>query len=74
VSALQVVRFLQHLYGFVVRDFNYEGMQAYRNLARSAIILAVLVARSGRVVLGDASDGSVYHVSDPVHWQMANAL
>jgi hypothetical protein len=71
VSALQAVRFFQRLYGFVVRDFNYEGMQAYRNLAWSAVVLAVLVAWSGRVVLGDASDGSVYHVSEPVHWQNA---
>jgi hypothetical protein len=71
VSALQAVRFFQRLYGFVVQDFNYEGMQAYRNLAWSAVVLAVLVAWSGRVVLGDASDGSVYHVSEPVHWQNA---
>uniref|UniRef100_A0ACD5ZBA1 Uncharacterized protein n=1 Tax=Avena sativa TaxID=4498 RepID=A0ACD5ZBA1_AVESA len=44
--ALQAVRFLQGVYGFVVRDFNYEGMIAYRSLARSAVVLAVSFARS----------------------------
>ncbi|KAM0847424.1 hypothetical protein ACQ4PT_055022 [Festuca glaucescens] len=49
-SALQAIRFLQRLYGFVIRDFNYEGMQAHRDLARSAVVLAVSVLRSGGVV------------------------
>jgi hypothetical protein len=49
-SALQAIRFLQRLYGFVIRDFNYEGMQAHRDLARSAVVLAVSVLRSGSVV------------------------
>jgi hypothetical protein len=49
-SALQAIRFLQHLYGFVIRDFNYESMQAYRDLARSAVVLAVSVVRAGSVV------------------------
>jgi hypothetical protein len=46
-SALQAIRFLQSLYGFVVQDFNYQGMQAYRDLARSAVLLAVSVGRLG---------------------------
>uniref|UniRef100_A0ACD5VDZ8 Uncharacterized protein n=4 Tax=Avena sativa TaxID=4498 RepID=A0ACD5VDZ8_AVESA len=44
--ALQAVRFLKRLYGFVISDFNYEGMVAYRELARYAIVLAVSIARS----------------------------
>jgi hypothetical protein len=47
--ALQAIRFLQSLYGFVIRDFNYEGMQAHRDLARCAVVLAVMVLRSGGV-------------------------
>ncbi|CAM0946936.1 unnamed protein product [Alopecurus aequalis] len=46
-STLQAVLFLQALYGFVVHDFNYEGMLAYREAARSAVVLA---SSLGRVV------------------------
>lgn len=44
---MQAVRFLQGLYGFVIHDFNYEAMQAYRDLARSAVVLAASLGRSG---------------------------
>ena len=50
------------MYGFVVHDFNYDGMQAYRNLARSAIVLAASVVRSGGMVSCVAVD----HVTDPL--------
>ena len=58
-SALQAVHFLQSLYGFVVRDYNYEEMLAYRNLARSAIVLAVSVVRAGTVASTASSGRSV---------------
>ena len=29
-AALQAVRFLQSIYGFVVMDYSYEGMVVYR--------------------------------------------
>jgi hypothetical protein len=58
-SALQVIRFLQHPYGFVIHDFSYEGMQAYRDLARSTAIHAVPVVRTGGVVSPVAAIGCV---------------
>ena len=61
-SALQAVCFLQSMYGFAVHDFNYDGMQSYRNLARSAIVLAASIVRLGEVVSCVAVD----HVTDPL--------
>ena len=65
-SALQAVCFLQSLYGFVVHDFNYNGMQAYRNLARSAVVLAVSVVRPS----GPVSRVGLDSVSEPACRQM----
>jgi hypothetical protein len=36
-AALQVVLFLQRIYGFTVFDYSYGGMVLYRSLASSAI-------------------------------------
>jgi hypothetical protein len=58
-AALQAVRFLQGVYGFMVRDFNYEGMVAYRALAQSAIVLAVSLARSAGPASRLSDSGSV---------------
>lgn len=35
-ASLQAVVFLRSIYGFVVVDYNYYGMLAYRSLARAA--------------------------------------
>jgi hypothetical protein len=44
-AALQAIRFLQSLYGFVVHDYNYDCMMAYRRSARSSIVIAVSAVR-----------------------------
>ena len=67
--ALQAVRFLQRLYGFVVSDFNYEGMVAYRELARSAIVLAVSLARSANPASYGRASGSLGFPSEVSQWQ-----
>lgn len=33
----QVLRCLQHRYGFIVHDYNFQSMLAYRRLAQSAV-------------------------------------
>ena len=40
------MRFLQGLYGFVVVDYNYESMLAYKDVAQSAMVVASALARS----------------------------
>jgi len=35
-ASIHVVVFLRSIYGFVVLDYNYYGMLAYRSLARAA--------------------------------------
>jgi len=67
-SALQAVCFLQGLYGFVIRDFNYEAMQAYRDLARSAIVLAVSICRSS--CPRSSSAGSVDPAGSPEYCEV----
>jgi hypothetical protein len=69
-AALQAVHFLQSLYGFVIHDFNYQGMQAYRDLARSAVVLAVSVSRLGAPLSCDGLDGCVGPVSESACWQI----
>uniref|UniRef100_A0ACD5V873 Uncharacterized protein n=1 Tax=Avena sativa TaxID=4498 RepID=A0ACD5V873_AVESA len=66
--ALQAVWFLQHLYGFVVSDFNYEGMVAYRELARSAIVLAVSLARSANPASNGRASGSLGFANEMSQW------
>lgn len=55
-AALQAICFLQGLYGFVVLDYNYKSMMTYRELARSAVVLAASLVRSSVPVVG--GDGS----------------
>ncbi|XBH56330.1 hypothetical protein VPH35_078189 [Triticum aestivum] len=45
-AAYQAVRFLQSVYGFVIADYNYESMLAYKGAAQSAVVLAGALARS----------------------------
>jgi hypothetical protein len=47
-AALQAIRFLQKLYGFVIADYNYEAMLGYRSLARSGALLAVAATRTSQ--------------------------
>ena len=44
-AALQAIRFLQGLYGFVVRDYNYECVVLYRNCGNAAIAVAASAVR-----------------------------
>ena len=44
-AALQAISFLQHLYGFVDRDYNYDCMIAYRISLHSSITVAVSAIR-----------------------------
>ena len=44
-AAYQAVRFLQGVYGFVIADYNYESMLAYKGVAQSAVVLAGALAR-----------------------------
>lgn len=43
-AAIQAIRFLQGVYGFVVRGYNYDCMLAYRSSVRSAIVVAACAA------------------------------
>ena len=43
--ALEAIRFLQGVYGFVVRDFNYDPMVAYRDSVGYAITVAASAVR-----------------------------
>lgn len=63
------IRFLQEFYGFVICDFNYQSMLAYRELARLHVILAASVVRTvGPNRLGSA--GSTVDVDTDSQWQM----
>ena len=44
-AALAAISFLQGVYGFVVRDFNYDAMIAYRGSVRSAVSVAASAVR-----------------------------
>ena len=44
-AALEAIGFLQGLYGFVVRDFNYNAMLAYRDSVSSAVTVAATAVR-----------------------------
>lgn len=41
-AAREAVRFLQSIYGFVVHDYNFRYMVSYREIAASAIDLAIV--------------------------------
>ncbi|XBJ24189.1 hypothetical protein VPH35_002126 [Triticum aestivum] len=56
-AAFQAIIYLQRLYGFVIVDYNYTPMTTYRDLARSAVILATSSVRSTIPVA--SGDGSV---------------
>jgi hypothetical protein len=43
-AALQAVSFLQTMYGFVVVDYNFQGVVLYRRIARAAVATAVSAA------------------------------
>lgn len=44
-AALQAIKFLQGLYGFIVRDYNYECVVVYRNSANAAVAVAASAVR-----------------------------
>jgi hypothetical protein len=47
---VQAIRFLQGLYDFLVRDYNYYFMVAYRDSIRSAIVVAACASHhAGRL-------------------------
>ena len=70
-AALQAICFLQELYGFVVQDYNYHCMLAYRELARSAFVLAASIVRTAgpnRVTLPNSIPNSVSDVDAATQW------
>lgn len=44
-AALQAIKFLQGLYGFVIRDYNYECVVVYRNFGNAAVAVAASAVR-----------------------------
>ena len=54
-AAMQAIRFLQGIYGFVVRDYNYASMRVYRETMRSAILVVVCAARYSERLEREAS-------------------
>ena len=68
-AALEAIRFLQGLYGFVIADYNYGGMVGYRSLARSAALLAAAVVRSGQDSNSVAVISSDVIANAPAHLQ-----
>jgi hypothetical protein len=39
---MEAVRYLQRRYGFLVRDYNFQSMLAYRTIAKCAVETALL--------------------------------
>ena len=68
-AAFQALSFLQEFYGFVIVDYNYHGMLAYRELARAAVIFAASVVRTSGFNCVD-STGSVNDVNAASQWQV----
>ena len=68
-AALQALSFLQEFYGFVICDYNYQGMLAYRELARSAVVFAASVVRTANFNRVD-SISSVIDVNAAAQWQV----
>ena len=72
-AAFQALRFLQGVYGFVVLDYNYENMVAYRELSRSAAVLAAMLACSVPPALGTGCPLSTTDVDASVHSQIVSS-
>jgi len=43
-AALQAIAFLQKVYGFVVEDYNFQGVLMYRRVAGAAVSVAARAA------------------------------
>lgn len=63
------MRVLQRVYGFMIRDFGYEGMTAYREVVRSAVVLAVSFVRSACFASHVAASGSLGPSNEMPQWQ-----
>ncbi|XBI32419.1 hypothetical protein VPH35_055872 [Triticum aestivum] len=72
-AALQAICFLQGLYGFVVVDYNYKSMMTYRELARSAVVLAASLVRSSVPAVASDASAAVGDVNAASRWQMLHA-
>ena len=68
-AALQALSFLQEYYGFVICDYNYQGMLAYRELARSALILAASVVRTAGSSCVGSTNSCVIDVEAASQWR-----
>ena len=44
-ASMEAIRFLQGVYGFVIRDFNYDAMLVYRDSMRAAVVVAASAVR-----------------------------
>lgn len=65
-AATEAIRFLQGVYGFVVRDYNYECMMSYRDSLRSAITVAASAIRCVVRLEREASHVEPNHVVSTV--------
>lgn len=72
-AAFQAICFLQGLYGFVVLDYNYKSMMTYRELARSAVVLAASLVRSSVPAVGGDGSAAVGDVNAALRRQMLHA-
>ena len=68
-AALQALSFLQEYYGFVICDYNYQGMLAYRELARSTIVFAASIIRTAGFNRA-GSISSIIDVNAAAQWQI----
>ncbi|XBI61139.1 hypothetical protein VPH35_041975 [Triticum aestivum] len=69
-AAFQAICFLQGVYGFVVMDYNYKSMSTYRELARSAMVLAASLVRTMHTDAHADVSAVVGDVDVAAQWQM----
>jgi hypothetical protein len=69
-AAVQAIRFLQGVYGFVIRDYNYDCMLEYRDCMRSAIAVAVSAGRYAGRLEREASRQLLPAAVGAVDWQL----
>lgn len=69
-AAYQAVQFLQGMYGFVIADYNYESMLAYKGLAQSDVVLAGTFARSAWPLVHAGGQGNTAGVNASVQLQL----
>jgi hypothetical protein len=67
-AAIQAIKFLQRMYGFVVRDYNYDCMLGYRESMRAAVSVAACAAcHAARLDMSSSVDASL---RAPFDWHL----